>query len=186
MRRKAKRRSGRRCQTGSALYVTSAFIKEALDRGARHSSGTSERRSPSAAARRCAASVWPRAAFVGGSIGFDGLFVIKPDGKIYIQSGIGNLGTESVSDCHRVTAEILGVPWEKCEITWGHTGEEPAVELSIRRQPDHARHDARGLRGGARMPRRSCSRSPPRISAASPKITKWRTNACSARAAARA
>ena len=55
-------------------------------------------------------------------VGFDGLFVIKPDGRLYIQSGIGNLGTESVSDCHRVTAEVLGVPWEKCEVTWGHTG----------------------------------------------------------------
>src|SRR5262249_27557479 len=52
---------------------------------------------------------------------FDGLFVIKPDGKIYVQSGIGNLGTESVIDCHRVTAEILGVPWEKIEVTWGST-----------------------------------------------------------------
>ena len=37
--------------------------------------------------------------FVAGSTGFDGLFVIKPDGKMYIQSGIGNLGTESFSDC---------------------------------------------------------------------------------------
>ena len=36
--------------------------------------------------------------FVAGSTGFDGLFVIKPDGKMYIQSGIGNLGTESFSD----------------------------------------------------------------------------------------
>ena len=47
--------------------------------------------------------------------------MIKPDGKVYIQSGIGNLGTASVSDTHRVTAELLGVPWEKCEVTWGST-----------------------------------------------------------------
>ena len=39
--------------------------------------------------------------FVGGTIGFDGLLVIKPDGRITFQSGIGNLGTESVSDVHR-------------------------------------------------------------------------------------
>ena len=83
--------------------------------------GREEARSPSGAARRCAASACRSAAYVGGSIGFDGLFVIKPDGRIYIQSGIGNLGTESVSDVHRVAAEILGVPWEKCEITWGNT-----------------------------------------------------------------
>ena len=59
--------------------------------------------------------------YSGGTIGFDGLFVIKPDGRVYIQSGIGNLGTESWTDVHRVAAEILGVPWEKCEITWGNT-----------------------------------------------------------------
>jgi len=57
--------------------------------------------------------------FVGGSVGFDGLAIIKPDGRLYIQSGIGNLGTASVSDTHRVTAELLGVPWEKCDVTWG-------------------------------------------------------------------
>src|SRR5207249_5429499 len=61
-------------------------------------------------------------AFVAGSTGYDGLFVIKPDGRMYIQSGIGNLGTESMSDCHRVSAEMVGIPWEKVEVTWGHTG----------------------------------------------------------------
>ena len=29
--------------------------------------------------------------FVAGSTGFDGLFIIKPDGKMYIQSGVGNV-----------------------------------------------------------------------------------------------
>jgi len=56
-----------------------------------------------------------------GSIGFDGLFVIKPDGRMYIQTGIGNLGTESWSDCQRVSAEMMGMPWEKVEIAWGDT-----------------------------------------------------------------
>ena len=60
--------------------------------------------------------------FVAGSVGYDGLFVIKPDGRMYIQSGIGNLGTESVIDCHRVSAEMVGMPWEKVDVTWGHTG----------------------------------------------------------------
>src|SRR5438309_1093562 len=60
--------------------------------------------------------------FVAGSTGYDGLFVIKPDGRMYIQSGIGNLGTESMSDCHRVSAEMVGIPWEKVDLTWGHTG----------------------------------------------------------------
>jgi len=41
---------------------------------------------------------------------------------MYIQSGIGNLGTESMSDAHRIAAEMVGMPWEKVELTWGHTG----------------------------------------------------------------
>ena len=59
--------------------------------------------------------------FVGGSVGFDGLFVIKPDGHLYVQTGIGNLGTESVMDCQRVAAEMVGMPWEKTHVTWGDT-----------------------------------------------------------------
>jgi CO/xanthine dehydrogenase Mo-binding subunit len=60
-------------------------------------------------------------AYNAGSVGFDGLFVIKPDGRMYIQTGIGNLGTESFSDCQRVAAEMMGMPWEKCVLTWGDT-----------------------------------------------------------------
>ena len=44
---------------------------------------------------------------------------------MYIQSGIGNLGTESVSDVHRVAAEMMGMPWEKCE----SPGATPAKNL---------------------------------------------------------
>src|SRR5574339_514993 len=59
--------------------------------------------------------------YSAGSIGFDGLLVIKPDGRVAIQSGIGNLGTESVFDVHRVAAELVGVAWENVDITWGNT-----------------------------------------------------------------
>jgi xanthine dehydrogenase molybdenum-binding subunit len=59
--------------------------------------------------------------FVGGSIGFDSMFIIKPDGRITVQSGIGNLGTECVSDAHRVVAEVLDFPWDKVDIVWGST-----------------------------------------------------------------
>jgi CO/xanthine dehydrogenase Mo-binding subunit len=60
-------------------------------------------------------------AYSAGSVGFDGLFVIKPDGTMQVQSGIGNLGTESVFDVHRVAAELVGMPWEKVEVVWGNT-----------------------------------------------------------------
>ena len=77
--------------------------------------------------------------FFGGSTGYDGLFLIKPDGRIAIQSGIGNLGTESVIDCHRVVAEVLGVPWEKCDLTWGNTTQSlPWTCVSGGSQTTHA------------------------------------------------
>jgi CO/xanthine dehydrogenase Mo-binding subunit len=59
--------------------------------------------------------------YVGGSIGFDGLIVITPEGRVVFYTGIGNLGTESFSDVHRVAAEMLGVPWEMCDVVWGNT-----------------------------------------------------------------
>jgi xanthine dehydrogenase molybdenum-binding subunit len=108
---------------GQRAYATSAFIKNALDRGAqifrwdeRKVQG-GKRQGSKVRGYGVATS-----AFVAGSTGYDGLFVIKPDGRMYIQSGIGNLGTESMSDCHRVSAELVGMPWEKVDVTWGHTG----------------------------------------------------------------
>ncbi|MGH3171847.1 MAG: molybdopterin cofactor-binding domain-containing protein, partial [Trebonia sp.] len=59
--------------------------------------------------------------YVGGTIGFDGLIVITPEGRVRIHTGIGNLGTESVIDVHRAAAEVLDVPWEKVDIVWGDT-----------------------------------------------------------------
>jgi xanthine dehydrogenase molybdenum-binding subunit len=107
---------------GQQNYVTSAFLKNALDKGAElfH---WEERKAQSGKrvgtkARGVGVAV---SAYSAGSMGFDGLLVIKPDGRVMIQSGIGNLGTESVFDCHRVAAEVLGVPWEKCDVTWGNT-----------------------------------------------------------------
>src|SRR4051794_40830225 len=108
---------------GERPYATSAFVKEALDRGAglfrwdeRKAHG-GKRQGSKVRGYGVATS-----SFVAGSTGYDGLFVIKPDGRMYIQSGIGNLGTESMIDCHRVSAEMIGVPWEKVDVTWGHTG----------------------------------------------------------------
>ena len=107
---------------GKQQYATSAFIKEALDRGSEQFKwserkvNTGKRNGSKVRGVGCSISCYS-----GGTVGFDGLFVIKPDGRVYIQSGVGNLGTESWTDVHRVVAELLGVPWEKCEITWGNT-----------------------------------------------------------------
>ncbi len=103
-------------------YITSAFVKEALDKGA-DLFKWDERKAQSAKkngskVRGVGVAV---STYSAGSVGYDGLFILKPDGKLYIQSGIGNHGTGSVSDCHRVSAELLGVPWEKVVVTFGDT-----------------------------------------------------------------
>ena len=134
---------------GKRNYATSAFIKQALDRGA-EKFNWNERiaRNPKRSGTKVRGVGVSMSCYVGGSIGYDALTLIKPDGRICFQSGIGNLGTESVIDVHRVTAEMLGVPWEKCDVCWGTQREEPGLELRLGRQPDHARDDARRARGG--------------------------------------
>src|SRR5262245_50027253 len=128
---------------GSRNYVTSAFVKEALDKG-REMFKWEERKAALAGgnkkgtkARGLGVAVSP---FAGGSIGFDGLFIIKPDtGRIQFQSGIGNLGTHSMFDVHRQAAEMLGVPWEECDVVFGNTTKNlPWTCVSAGSQTAHA------------------------------------------------
>jgi xanthine dehydrogenase molybdenum-binding subunit len=107
---------------GQLQHATSSFLKDALDRGA-EKFHWAERvaRTPKRIGTKVRGAGVSLSCYVGGTTGFDGLLVIKPDGHIFFQSGIGNLGTESVIDVHRVGAEILGTPWEKCDVNWGNT-----------------------------------------------------------------
>ena len=80
---------------GQRGHITSAFVKEALDRGAEHfkwderkarrasagSEGARRRRRGRPARRRLDR--------------LRRLMTIRPDGKLYVQSGVGNLGTHS-------------------------------------------------------------------------------------------
>ena len=105
---------------GKRQHATSAFLKEALDRGAEQFKWQERAtRRPKRIGSKVRGVGVSLSCYVGGTIGFDGLLVIKPDGRIYVHSGIGNLGTESVIDVHRVAADVLGVPWEKFDISWG-------------------------------------------------------------------
>jgi CO/xanthine dehydrogenase Mo-binding subunit len=127
-------------QNGKQRYVTSAFVKEALDRGV-ELFGWDERKARSgkrrgSKARGIGVAVGP---YVGGSIGFDAIMTIRPDGRLYFQSGIGNLGTHSTIDVHRVAAELLGMPWDKCEVSWGDTSKHvPWSCVSAGSQTVHA------------------------------------------------
>ena len=121
-------------------YCTGSFLTEALDRGAElFDWETRIARSGQRTGSTVRGTGVGVSTFVAGSTGFDGLFVIKPDGRMYVKSGVGNLGTESYSDVHRVAAELMGVPWDKVEISWGDTSQNlPWTCVSGGSQTTHA------------------------------------------------
>jgi len=127
---------------GKQAYVTSAFVKEALDMG-RETFKWDERKAALAAGRRkgtkargIGVAVSP---YAGGSLGFDGLFMIKPDGRVQIHTGIGNLGTHSMFDVHRVVADMLGVSWDDVDVVYGNTSKNlPWTCISAGSQTTHA------------------------------------------------
>jgi CO/xanthine dehydrogenase Mo-binding subunit len=103
--------------------VTSSYLKEALDRGATlFNWAERSKRNGQRQGSKVRGVAVSQSTFTAGSTGVDGLFVIKPDGKLYIHQGIGNLGTHSVIDTARVIAEVLDFPWENCVVVWGNTG----------------------------------------------------------------
>jgi xanthine dehydrogenase molybdenum-binding subunit len=103
-------------------YVTSAFVQEMLDKGAAQFRWDERKtRSGQRNGTKVRGVGVALSTYAAGSVGFDGLIIIKPDGRLYIQSGIGNHGTGSVSDCHRISAELRDMPWDKVELTWGDT-----------------------------------------------------------------
>jgi xanthine dehydrogenase molybdenum-binding subunit len=125
---------------GKRPYATSAFLKEALERGAEQFKWNERvARTPKRIGTKVRGVGVSLSCYVGGTVGFDGLLVIKPDGRVSFQSGIGNLGTESVIDVHRAGAEVLGVPWEKCDVTWGDSSKNlPFTCVSGGSQTTHA------------------------------------------------
>ena len=129
--------AGRNGQRG---YTTSAFVKEALEQGAERFNWKER---AARAGQRNGNKVRGVGVGVGthtaGSVGHDGLMIIRPDGTLQVQSGVGNLGTHSVFDLARVAADILAMPWERVEIVWGSTGKQlPYSCLSVGSQTTHA------------------------------------------------
>lgn len=108
---------------GQRSNVSSAFAREAIEKGAELFNW---RERVQRTGRRTGSKVTgvgvALSTFAAGASGVDGLFVIKPDGRMYIKSGIGNLGTGSTFDMMRAAAEGMDMPWERCEVAWGHTG----------------------------------------------------------------
>jgi xanthine dehydrogenase molybdenum-binding subunit len=125
---------------GQRPHITAAFVKQALDRGAElfkwdERKARSGKRHGSKV-RGIGVAVGPHGA---GSIGYDGLMTIRPDGMLYVQSGVGNLGTHSCIDLARVAADVLQMPWEKVVVNWGSTAKNiPWSAMSVGSQTTHA------------------------------------------------
>lgn len=103
--------------------ITTSYIAEALDVGAKKFNWEEKLKlSGTRQGDKLIGFGVGTAPNVAGWTGYDGLVVIKPDGKLYIHSGEGNLGTYSYAATARVAAEVLNMPWDKCEVVWGNTG----------------------------------------------------------------
>ncbi len=125
---------------GQQAYVTSCFMKEALAKGEELFNWQEKKaRSGKRTGTKVRGAGVGVSAYSAGSTGFDGLFIIKPDGRIQFQSGIGNHGTHSVIDVHRVAAEMLDVDWALCDVEFGNTGKGlPWTSISAGSQTTHA------------------------------------------------
>src|SRR5471030_802600 len=125
---------------GQRGHITSAFVKEGLDRGAElfkwdERKARSGKRQGSKV-RGVGVAVGPHGS---GSIGYDGLMTLQPDGKLYVQLGVGNLGTHSCIDLARVAAEVLAMPWDQVVVNWGSTAKNiPWSAMSVGSQTTHA------------------------------------------------
>jgi CO/xanthine dehydrogenase Mo-binding subunit len=125
---------------GGRAHVTSAFVKQAIDRGAELFKWEERKaragKREGSKVRGVGVAVGPHGA---GSIGYDGLMTIQPDGRLYVQSGVGNLGTHSCIDLARVAAETLAMPWDKVVVNWGSTAKNvPWSAMSVGSQTTHA------------------------------------------------
>ncbi len=100
--------------------LTSAFIKEALDKAAGLFDWEQKKqRSGQRNGTKVTGIGVGQGYHSAGSNGFDGLLRITPDGKLHIHTGVGNLGTYSHSATARVAADMLNYSWENAIIERG-------------------------------------------------------------------
>ena len=123
---------------GSTL--TSVNVREAIDLG-RELFGWEERIARSGqlnGTKRTGIGVGV-SPYTAGSRGYDGLLVIRPDSKVQIHQGLGNLGTNSNFDTARAAADVLGVEWDDVEVVWGDTSRHlPWSAVQAGSQSTHA------------------------------------------------
>ena len=105
---------------GNQIPVTSAYMPEALDRGAEMFDWQGKRQ---LSGTRNGSKVYGvgigQAYHDVGRRGYDGLVVLTPDGKLHLHSGVGNLGTYSYASTTRAAAELLKCDWANCIVHQG-------------------------------------------------------------------
>ncbi|WP_420615345.1 xanthine dehydrogenase family protein molybdopterin-binding subunit [Candidatus Palauibacter sp.] len=122
------------------ITTTSAFVREAIDAGAAQFDWAGKQ---ALSGQRNGTKVTGvgvgLSPYVGGSSGFDGLLLIRPDGTLYIHQGIGNLGTHSMADTARAAADELGLEWDDCAVIWGDSSQHhPYSSVQAGSQTIHA------------------------------------------------
>ena len=111
-----------RPRQGQQGNVSSAFPKEAIDKAREDFDWVGmQARSQQRNGTKVTGIGAAISSYSAGASGIDGLLVIRPDGKVAIHTGVGNLGTESFSDTSRTAMEALDTPWEQAEVIWGDT-----------------------------------------------------------------
>ena len=120
--------------------LTSAFVREALDLGSELFDWEEKRQlSGQRNGTKVTGVGMGLSPFVAGSSGFDGLLVVRPDGKLYVHQGIGNLGTHSINDTARSAAQVLDMPWDDVVIVWGDSSRNlPYSSVQAGSQTTHA------------------------------------------------
>ena len=105
---------------GNQIPVTSAYMPEALDRGAEMFDWQAQRQ---LSGRRNGSKIYGvgigQAYHDVGRRGYDGLLVLTPEGQLHLHSGVGNLGTYSYASTTRAAAELLKCDWENCVVHQG-------------------------------------------------------------------
>jgi len=103
--------------------VTSAYMKEALEKGAAMFDWENRANQPRRRGSKVRGLGIGQGYHSAGTNGFDGLLRITPDGTIHLHSGVGNLGTYSYASTTRAAAEVLKCDWDDCVIHYGNTEE---------------------------------------------------------------
>jgi len=101
--------------------VTSAFMVDAIDKGAELFDWQSKSNQPKRNGNKVRGIGVGQGYHGAGGYGYDGLVRILPSGRVVLHSGVGNLGTYSYAATVRAAAEVLQVDWENCDIARART-----------------------------------------------------------------